>query len=307
MTTAAGARSHLLLALLAAGGWLACGTRAGDLPVLQGPRAGERILIVAPHVDDETIAAAGYAGDALAAGAEVFVVYLTAGDGGRVSAELEGRTLWPRRKGYLREGEMRIGEAHAAMAVLGVPQANLFVLGYPDGDLLPMVEHPEKVIASRTTRDTAVPYSSALSPGAPYRLASLEADLDRVLAAVSPTRIFAPAAFDAHPDHRAGAIVVRRRLAALREPPPLLGYLVHARDFPAPFLFAPRDRLLPPPRLRGFAWRAYPLSPAALRRKQAVLRAYPSQRIDPYLRLLLDAFVRRNELFSIENLTRARR
>lgn len=297
MTAVARAGSRLLLVLLAAGGLPACGARSGDPAVLQRPRAGDRILIVAPHVDDETIAAAGYAGDGIAAGAEVFVVYLTAGDGGHVSAELEGRTLWPRPKAYLREGEIRIREAYAAMAVLGVPRANLFVLGYPDGDLLPMVEHPERLITSRTTRDVAVPYASALSPGAPYRLASLQADLDRVLAVAAPTRIIAPVAFDGHPDHRAGAIVVRRRLAGLREPPRLLGYLVHARDFPAPFRLAPRDRLMPPARLSGFAWRAYPLSPAALERKQAVLRAYRSQRIDPYLRLLFDAFVRRNELF----------
>jgi LmbE family N-acetylglucosaminyl deacetylase len=297
-TPAAPARSWWRrLTLLAAGGLLACGTHAGDLPVLERPRSGDRILIVAPHVDDEAIAAAGYAGDALAAGARVFVVYLTAGDGGRVSADFEGRTLWPRPKDYLREGEIRIGEAHAVMAMLGVPRANLFMLGYPDGDLLRILDHPDEVITSRTTRDTAVPYASALSPGAPYRLANLEADFDRVLAAVSPTRIIAPAAFDAHPDHRAGAIVVRRRLAHLHEPPPLLSYLVHARAFPTPFRFAARDWLMPPPRLSGLAWRTYPLSPGAEERKHAALRAYKSQRADPYLRLLLDSFVRRNELF----------
>jgi uncharacterized protein (TIRG00374 family) len=202
----------LLLVLLAAGGLLGCGALPRYPPVLAGPRPGDRILIVAPHVDDEAIAAAGYTVDALGAGAEVFVVYLTAGDGGFITAEFEGRTLRPRPKDYLREGEIRIREAHAVMALLGVPQANQFVLGYPDGDLLPMVEHSEEVITSRTTRDTAVPYSSALSPGAPYRLASLEADLARVFAAVSPTRVIAPVAFDAHPDHRAGAILVRRRL-----------------------------------------------------------------------------------------------
>lgn len=287
----------LLLALLATGGLLACGAPPGDLPVLQRPRSGERILIVAPHVDDEAIAAAGYAGDALAAGAEVFVVYLTAGDGGFVSAEFEGRTLWPRRKDYLREGEIRIGEAHAVMALLGVPEANLFILGYPDGDLRPILEHPDEVITSRTTRDTAVPYASALSPGAPYRLSSLEADLDRVLAAVSPTLVIAPVAFDAHPDHHAGAIIVWRRLARLYKPPALLSYLVHAPAFPSPFRFAPRDRLMPPRRRRDLLWLTYPLSPAIQERKRAMLRAYKSQRRDPYLRLLLDAFIRRNELF----------
>jgi LmbE family N-acetylglucosaminyl deacetylase len=290
-------RPSRLAVLLAAAGLLACGLPPGDLPVLQGPRAGDRILIVAPHVDDEAIAAAGYARDALAAGAQVFVVYLTAGDGGRVVAEFEGRTFRPRPKDYLREGEIRIGEAHAVLALLGVPPANLFMLGYPDGDLLPMVEHPEKVITSRTTRNTKVPYSFALSPGAPYRLASLEADLARVFAMVAPTRVIAPASFDMHPDHRASAVFVRRRLAVLPDPPPLLSYLVHARHFPEPFRFAPQGRLLPPPQFSGLAWRSYPLSPAAVERKREALRVYKSQRSDPYLRRMLDAFVRRNELF----------
>jgi LmbE family N-acetylglucosaminyl deacetylase len=286
-----------LAVLLAAVGLSACGSQRDDLPVLPSPRPEDRILIVAPHIDDESIAVAGYASDALAAGAQVFVIYMTAGDGGRIPAELGDRTLLPRPGDFLHEGHVRIAEAYAAMARLGVPQANVFVLGYPDGDLERMMSHPEKVITSRKTRDAAVPYGVALSPGAPYRVSSVEADLERVLETASPTRIIAPSVLDAHPDHRSTAILVWARLAGLSKRPALLSYLVHFAFFPEPFRLAPRRWLLPPPGLKGLAWRSYPLSAATRTRKQAVLRIYKSQRRDPYLRLLIDAFVRRNELF----------
>ncbi len=285
-----------IAATLAAG----CAGRRSELPRLARPRAAERILIVAPHVDDESIAAAGYTADAVAAGADVFFVYLTAGDGGRGVAEIEGRTWRPRPKDFRHEGEVRLAEALAASNLLGVQRENVFFLGYPDGDLESMLEHPDRVITSRATGDQAVPYAIALSPGAPYRLANLEADLDRVLTATSPSRVLAPVPFNAHPDHSAGGRLARRLLSRRRDPPQWLGYLVHARGFPAPLLFAPRDRLLPPARLAEQPWLSYPLSAQTEARKRAALRLYASQREEPYLLILLDAFVRTNELFVTE-------
>src|SRR6185295_13893543 len=60
-------------------------------------RAGQhdRILIVAPHIDDEAIGAGGFAADAIANGAEVYVAFLTAGDCNRFSARLLNNTLGP--------------------------------------------------------------------------------------------------------------------------------------------------------------------------------------------------------------------
>ena len=64
-------------------------------PRLQAAGQQDRILIIAPHIDDESIGAGGYAIDALANGADVYVVFLTAGDCNRFSARLMYKTFEP--------------------------------------------------------------------------------------------------------------------------------------------------------------------------------------------------------------------
>jgi LmbE family N-acetylglucosaminyl deacetylase len=290
-------RSHplpLLLLLLVLG---ACGPLG--LPQLDGAGKGERVLVVAPHIDDETIAAAGFAADALAHGAEVAVVYMTAGDCNRFAAALLLHTFRPRRESLLSEGRARIREGRAAMALLGLPAGNVYLLGYPDGGLADLRAHPGVVIASRGTGRTAVPYPGAVSPGAPYTLENLTGDLSRVLDRVAPTLVLAPVPFDHHPDHAATGRIVRALLDRRSSPRPrLLGYLVHHPGFPRPFTYAPREPLGPPRRfLASQRWRVFPLSRDLERKKHAVLHLYKSQIEDPYLWVLLDAFVRTNELF----------
>src|SRR5439155_13870124 len=59
--------------------------RVAAYPRLHAAGRRDRILIVAPHIDDEAIGAGGYAIDAVDNGAEVFIVFLTAGDCNRFS------------------------------------------------------------------------------------------------------------------------------------------------------------------------------------------------------------------------------
>jgi LmbE family N-acetylglucosaminyl deacetylase len=290
-----------LLALAAANaGAVRARRQPANWPVLAPPTAADRILVVAPHIDDEAIAAGGYMQAAVAAGAQVSVAYLTAGDCNRTSAEILDFTVRPRGIDYLREGTLRFGEALVAMGRLGVPRDRIFLLGYPDRGLLPMLESPGRVVRSPGTGRTAVPYVNAMSPGAEYRLANLLADLGRVLRSVQPTIILLPVPFDAHPDHSAGGRITLRALAdspGKTPTPRVLGYLVHARRFPAPFLSAPAHPLNPPRAFAGEAWTIFPLTREQEIKKKRVLQAYRSQREDPYLFLLTDAFVRRNELF----------
>src|SRR5262245_8292490 len=110
---------HLSLVVLTC--LAAAGCSSTGLPVLAPPEHGERVLVVAPHIDDEAIAAGGYAADAVERGAQVYVVYLTAGDCNRFAAALLDHTVRPRAASLLREGEARIREGKAAMARLGVP------------------------------------------------------------------------------------------------------------------------------------------------------------------------------------------
>ena len=270
---------------------------ASALPVAPPPVAADRVLIVAPHIDDEAIGAAGYAAAALAAGAEVAVCYLTAGDYNRTSNRILESGVKPRTAAFLALGGRRIQEAQAAMALLGVAADHLYLLGYPDGGLKRMLDAPGQLVRAPGTGRTAVPYRAALSPGAPYRLPSLLADLGTVLARTRPTVVILPAPFDSHTDHSAGCRITLAAVAASGQRPRLLGYLVHAARFPFPFLLAPHHPLLPPRRLAREPWSIFPLSPAAVAAKRRVLGAYQSQRADLYLRVLFDAFVRTNELF----------
>src|SRR5437870_11090464 len=95
-------------------------------PHLQAAVRHDRILIVAPHIDDESIGAGGYAIDAMANGAEVYVVFLTAGDCNRFSARLMNKTLGPTASNYLTVGRTRIAEAKKAMQLLGIPPDHYF-------------------------------------------------------------------------------------------------------------------------------------------------------------------------------------
>ncbi len=293
----AGVASAAVLAAAALG---TAGCSSTGLPVLAAPRHDERVLVVAPHIDDEAIAAAGYAADAVARGAEVYVVYVTAGDCNRFAAALLDHTVRPRSPSLLREGEARIREGQAAMLRLGIPADHVFVLGYPDQGLKAMRDSPGSVIPSRGTGRTAVPYSQAVSPGAFYTLANLEGDLARVMAIARPTTVIAPVTFDRHPDHATTALIVRDELARLtptNPKPRLLGYLIHSGHFPRPLAYAPSLNLKPPARFADEDWEVYPLSKDGERQKVRLLALYKSQKKDPYLWLLLDAFVRKNELY----------
>ncbi len=152
-------------------------TRKPLYPRLDAARPTERILIVAPHIDDEAIGAGGYAIDALSNGAQAYVVFLTAGDCNRFSARLMHKTLEPTALNFLWVGRARIGEAQEAMKILGIAPDHFFVLGYPDRGLRSMIDHPNAVIRSLGTKQRSVPYGNVLTPGAPYRYASLMAHL----------------------------------------------------------------------------------------------------------------------------------
>src|SRR5438105_4889775 len=170
---------------------LATMSRTNPYPRLAPARRDDRILIVAPHVDDEAIAAGGYVFDAIANGAEVYVVYLTAGDCARFSARLMHKTLEPTASNYLSVGRTPIAEAHAAMKLLGVPADHLFVLGYPDRGLRAMVDNPDAIVRSSGTRAHEVPYDDALSPGSQYKIENAISDLKQVIELTRPTTVVA--------------------------------------------------------------------------------------------------------------------
>lgn len=245
-------------------------------------------------MDDEAIGAGAYALDALAAGADVFIAFLTAGDCARFSARLLHKKVTPSPADYLSVGRIRIAEAEQAVRILGVPREHFFILGYPDRGLRPMLENATAVVQSESTEATAVPYETAISPGAPHTLENIVTDLQRILEMTQPTTVITPVWFDKHPDHSSAAEIVDLALDDSPFAPHRLGYLVHSTEFKS-LVWQPDRALLPPPRLRSFTWATYPVTPRAQGVKAAMLEAYRSQR--PYTYLLRNSFVRSNELF----------
>lgn len=206
------------------------------LPPAPPYRPGERVLVVSPHPDDETLCCAGSMQQARAAGAEVWVVWLTSGDGFELDAVLLDRAPRPARDKLTGLGERRIGEATRAAARLGVPRDHLIFLGYPDGGLMRLfLEHYAQPYPSRYTGQIRVPYREALSPGAPYTGRSVERDLTRVLDRVRPDVVLAPSVQDAHQDHRAASYFITRLLAARGEELKLRFWIVHGGlEYPLP-------------------------------------------------------------------------
>ena len=268
--------------------------RTAAYPLLHAAARHERVLIVAPHIDDEAIGAAGYTLDSIANGAEVYVVFLTAGDCNRFSARLMNKTLAPMPASYLSVGRTRIAEAKKAMQLLGIPRDHYFFLGYPDRGLQEIMTNQSAVVRSRGTREESVPYDDALSPGAAYSFENLMRDVQRVVAITRPTTVIAPVPFDMHPDHRAAADITDLALEHLPIQPSRLGYLVHSGRVKS-LVRQPSRALLPPTRMQSFSWVTYALTDRVMQTKSDVLMTYKSQR--PYVFLLRNAFVRRNELF----------
>jgi LmbE family N-acetylglucosaminyl deacetylase len=270
-------------------------------PIVASAGPGDRVLIVAPHIDDEVIGAGGYAAAAIHNGATLYVVFLTAGDCNRFSATILHRTLEPTAKNYLEVGRTRIAEAQTAMARMGVAPDHYFILGYPDGGLRTILDNPTAVVKSRSTGEMSVPYSDALAPGSPYSMEHLSDDLRRVVEIAAPTVVIAPVPFDMHPDHSAAAQLTDAVLAASHRTPKRLGYLIHTSRIPKSLLWFPERSLAPPPRFENYLWATYPLTPLMQQQKDNLLLLYKSQR--PYVFLLRNAYIRKNELFFIDDRT----
>lgn len=166
----------------------------------------DRLLVLAVHPDDETLATGGLIQQALAAGAEVRVVFVTNGD----------NNPWPQR--YLerrwridhtdrvRWGQIRRQEALAALAILGVHPQNASFLGFLDQGLTALLTTDAKPIISRLIAE---------------------------ITDWQPTVLVGSALQDHHPDHNALAVLVDLALEQLPNQgkrPLLLTYLIHGQE-----------------------------------------------------------------------------
>jgi LmbE family N-acetylglucosaminyl deacetylase len=162
--------------------------------------AATRLLVVAPHPDDETIATGLLIQQVLAAGGEVRIVLLTAGD----------NNPWPQRwlerrwrigaAERVRWGRRRRAEILEALQCLGVAQQALQSMDWPDmGVTDRLMQHGEPSLAA----------------------------MARAIEQFSPSLVAMPSIDDRHPDHGAAHVLVRLALAGWSEPPQQLAYLIH--------------------------------------------------------------------------------
>jgi len=87
---------------------------------------GSRLVVMAPHPDDETLGCGGLLHDAHAAGRELLLVAVTAGD-----ASHPGSTRWP----VDRLVRQRRAERQSALQCLGIGRQPVVELGLPDGQV----------------------------------------------------------------------------------------------------------------------------------------------------------------------------
>ncbi|WP_211238284.1 PIG-L deacetylase family protein, partial [Deinococcus pimensis] len=249
---------------------------AQELPVATIPPG--RLLVVSPHPDDETLAAAGIIQARHARGGEVYVVFLTSGDGFPWEVMTSRPRSLARAEDYLRLGRVRMAEARRATAILGVPRDHVFFLGFPDRGLTKIdTENYLAPYRSPYTRVDRVPYDGVVEKDAPYTGRTLARLLGRIMTDVSPDVVLAPSVRDGHPDHRAASFLATR-LASERGAR-LYYYVVHGGlEWPLPKGLH-RDMPLTPPNAHqgGQRWHRFDLTESQEDVKAEAVRAYPSQ------------------------------
>jgi LmbE family N-acetylglucosaminyl deacetylase len=275
-----------------------------EIGTLDAIQKEDRVLILVPHPDDETIACAGVIQEALKAGAEVKVVYLTNGDHNQLAFIVYEKRI-PFRKGeFIHMGEVRRQEAIRAMKLLGLGADNLIFLGYPDFGTFTIFSRcwqNEKPYKGLLTRISAVPYKENLSFGAPYKGESVLKDLESVLSGYKPNKIFVSHPADVNVDHKTLYLFLQIALLDLKSSlpsPQVYPYLVHCVGWPTPRHYHPELELGPPRQFQGdreIKWLKRELTPAQLAKKYQAILCYRSQTQSSAFYLF--SFARKNELF----------
>lgn len=202
------------------------------------------VLIVAPHPDDETIGCAGVTLQAIARGERVGIVVLTQGDGHvgltAVVAQKPAARLGP--DDFIRAGVLRQGHTLRAAASLGVAEAEVVFLGYPDGGLGPMYRdagdtpYRQPLTAKQATYAGVRPdyHSAQHGRPAPYTRASVLADLAAILRERRPRAVYVTHESDTHADHAAAFKFVREALQAAQPSARLFAFVVHGAPLKRP-------------------------------------------------------------------------
>ncbi|MGI8432573.1 MAG: PIG-L deacetylase family protein [Chthoniobacterales bacterium] len=144
--------------------------------------ARARVLLFAPHPDDESLAAGVFLQHAIAAGADVRIVYGTAGEKNGWPQRLLERKVRIREADRCRWGARRQAEALAALRVLDIGPEQVEFLSLPDQGVTDLLLGDARETVRRLA-DTII--------------------------TCEPTHLLVPSACDTHPDHSAMAVLLR--------------------------------------------------------------------------------------------------
>ncbi len=265
---------------------------------ISSPSATDRILVLAPHPDDETLGAGGYIHQAIQNQATVKVVIVTNGDGERFSASKSFRKVMVKPKDYIQTGNSRQQESTNALKTLGLNEENIIFLGFPDGGLKSLLTknwtNPYK---SNYTKVSVSPYTNSYFPDVSYTGQNLTANLTSIINDFKPTIILTTSSIDLHPDHAALAQFAKNATAGKNIK--INYYLIHYRHFPYPKGLVLARNLTPPLRLflQNQTWQQFELDNQTEQLKLAAINQYQSQLKEPFLKSLMQGFVKKNELF----------
>jgi LmbE family N-acetylglucosaminyl deacetylase len=279
----------------------ACADDPPAIPEFDSPiTSATRLLVFAPHPDDETLGAAGLIRRVREAAGAVRVVLMTSGDAYAESRDNTADDATDHRRNAL----VRERESVAAMARLGVDDANVVKLGFPDMGLCLLASTyltTATAFESPYTDRQRPPDSEQVIPGSKYRGIDVRRELERVIAAFKPTLVAMPHARDEHPDHCATEIFAKRALEIVeRQPqhikPHVVHYLIHYADWPLSRDAGTGIDLRPPANFpAGSEWRSLPLGESDVDLKRQAVAEYATQMRS--MGGFLEAFIRRNELF----------
>lgn len=215
-------------------------TLSGILPAYaQESTDRQKILIIAPHEDDEMLAYAGVMRQAIEAGDEVRTVIVTNGD----------------YSGGTNMGRRRIKESFDAQRLIGVPEGNIYFLGYGDtgwtasGNDMSFVgqlyraENPNEVFTSHCSSQT---YGNPVigkedyhyqrtGSHANYTRNNLLGDLQALIDEYRPNRIYTTSIYDFHWGHIGTALFTNEAILNIKRmnpaySPVVCSSLIHARN-----------------------------------------------------------------------------
>ncbi len=166
---------------------------------------------------------------------------------------------------------IRYQEFHNATSLLGLKDEYLIFLNYPDGKL--------------------------------YRYKSeLYEDFFNIIEKYKPDKVFIPISYDNHKDHKISGEILREVLSNF-ENIKIYQYLVHHDYYPQPMKCDVNLYLLPPLRTLNFhsKWLKFILNDDEIEIKKEAIFKYKSQLSKPPLKEMLPSFIRKNEIFYIED------